>query len=90
MKFAMIKQKHFWLGLVIGILVGFLYGWLSVWATYTELERGHRERKAELEDIKKIIYFSEDILLQREETLEWNLRAVKPAPERTLEDESDQ
>ena len=86
----MLKKRVFWLGLVIGVLVGFLYGWLAIWATYTELEQGHRERKAELEAIKKIIYFSEDILLQREEAFEWNLRAVKLAPERTLEAKSNQ
>jgi len=86
----MTRKRSFWIGIVSGFLAGFLYGWLAIWATYTELERGHRERNAELEDIKKIIYFSEDILLQREEAFEWNLRAVKPAPERTLEDESNQ
>jgi len=86
----MTKKRTFWAGLAIGILIGFLYGWLSIWATYTELERGHREREAELEAIKKIIYFSGDILRQQEEAFEWNLQSVKSVPEQTLEDESNQ
>lgn len=77
----MIKRKHFWLGLVIGILIGFLYGWLSVWATYTVLERAHLERESELNAVKEIIFYSYDIHSQREEIIEWNQNAIKPAPE---------
>jgi|GEM_PF-4168820 len=77
----MIKRKHFWLGLVIGILVGFLYGWLSVWATYVGLEQTHIQNEAELKAIKKILYFSEDILQQRKDNFEWNLQSVRPIPE---------
>lgn len=86
----MTGKRSFWIGIVSGFLAGFLYGWLAIWATYTELERGHREREAELKAIKKIIYFSGDILRQREEALEWNLQSVKPTPERSLEAKSNQ
>lgn len=86
----MTRKRSFWIGIVSGFLAGFLYGWLAIWATYTELERGHRERTAELEAIKKIIYFSGDILRQQEEAFEWNLQSVKPVPERTLKAESNQ
>jgi len=85
----MIKKRNFWIGIVAGFLIGFLYGWLAIWATYTALERAHIQREAELRAIKEIIYFSEDILRQREEAFEWNLQSVKPAPERATEPEGD-
>ena len=77
----MIKRRTFWIGILAAFVVGFLYGWFSIWATYTALEQAHREREAELKTIKEIIYFSEDILRQREEDLEWNLQSMRPVPE---------
>lgn len=77
----MTKQRCFWLGLIIGFIIGFLYGWLSIWATYNALERASIRREAELEQVKRIIFYSEDILSQRKETLDWNIQSIKPAPE---------
>jgi len=77
----MTKKRNFWLGIIAGFLIGFLYGWLSIWATYTALERQNRERETELEQVKRIIYFSRDILSQRKGTLEWNLETKLPVPE---------
>jgi len=83
---TLIKKRSFWIGLAIGILIGFLYGWLSIWATYKGLERANREREAELAQIKKIIFHKEDILQQRREILEWNLKHIQPVPEWATEE----
>lgn len=85
----MLKKRSFWIGILIGFWIGFLYGWLGIWTTYTELEREHRQREAELGDIKRIIYSSEDILRQRKEILEWNLQNIKPVPEWVEAEEED-
>ena len=77
----MLKKRSFCIGIIAGFLIGFLFGWLSIWATYTDLERQNREREAELEHVKRIIYFSRDILSQREGTLEWNIETALPVPE---------
>ena len=77
----MLKKREFWIGFIVGGIVIFFYAWLSIWATYTDLERQNREREAELKQVKRIIYFSRDILSQREGTLEWNLETKLPVPE---------
>jgi len=83
----MTKRKDFWFCLFLAFLAGFLFGWLSIWATYTDLERQNREREAELEHVKRIIYFSRDILSQREGTLEWNIKTTLPVPEWAVAEE---
>ena len=77
----MTKKRNFWVGILIGFLAGFLYGWLSIWATYTALERDSRRREAELEQVKKSIYYIGDILSQGEEAIEWNRQTTLPVPE---------
>jgi len=77
----MLKKRSFCIGIIAGFLIGFLFGWFSIWATYKDLERQNREREAELKQVKRIIYFSRDILSQREGTLEWNIETALPVPE---------
>jgi len=84
------NKKQFWLGFLAGALVAFLYAWLSIWATYVELERGSRAREAELRQIKRIIYFSKDIFIQRKDSFEWNLQMVLPTPEWAQTEEDNQ
>ena len=81
----MLKKHSFWIGIAVGIAVGFLYGWLSIWATYTSLERADRERTEELEAIKRIIYFSEDIQSQHKESVDWNEQNMISMPEWAVE-----
>ena len=76
----MIKQRDFWLGFVAGCIVMFFYAWFSIWVTYTALERAYLGREAELESIKKIVFYGRDIHSQREEAVEWNRQAIKPVP----------
>lgn len=86
----MFKRRSFWIGLIAGFLAGFLYGWFSIWATYTELEKQNKEREAELEAVRKIILYQEDILQQRKEILEWNLEHIQPVPEWAAGEEENQ
>jgi len=85
----MTKQRCFWFGLAVGFLIGFLYGWLSIWATYTALERASVRRDAELNQVKRIIFYREDILSQRKEIFDWNRWATKPMPEWVVSEEEE-
>ena len=76
----MTRRREFWIGILIGSLAGFLYGWLAIWITYTELERAHMEREAELRQIKRILYLEEDFFRQSREIFEWNRKVVLPSP----------
>lgn len=76
----MLRRKDFWIGFVAGCIVIFLYAWLSIWGTYMGLERAHLEREDELDAVRRIILYSHDIHSQREEAVEWNQHAIKPAP----------
>ena len=86
----MIKQRAFWVGVVVGFAVCFLYAWLAIWATYTGLERAHIQREAELRAVKKIIYFSEDIQSQHKESIGWNEQNMIPMPEWATEPKGDE
>lgn len=77
----MLKKRSFWIGILIGFWIGFFYGWLSIWATYNALEKASMRREAELEQVKRIIYYSEDILQQRKKIFDWNLQTKLPTPE---------
>lgn len=83
----MIRRRDFWLGFAAGCFVMFFYAWLSIWATYTALERAHLKREAELESVRKTILYSRDIHSQREEAIEWNQQAIKPAPVKISDNE---
>ena len=83
----MLKKRSFWFGIIISFFIGFLFGWFSIWATYIDLERQNRAREAELEHVKRIIYFSRDILSQREGMLEWNIETALPMPEWAVAEE---
>ena len=86
----MLKKRDFWIGFIAGGIVVFLYAWLSIWATYIDLERQNREREAEFKQVKRIIYFSRDILSQREGTFEWNKQTTLPVPEWAVANENNQ
>lgn len=75
----MTRKRGFWVGILIGFLAGFLYGWFSIWVTYTELERAHMKREAEMWQIKRILYYEENIFRQSREIFEWNRKAVLPS-----------
>jgi len=83
----MIKRRTFWIGILVAFVVGFLYGWFSIWATYTALEQAHREREAELEAVRQIIFYSYELHSQRKEIIEWNRQAIKALPKGTKEGE---
>jgi len=74
----MTGKRGFWTGVLVGFLAGFLYGWLAIWITYTELERAHMKREAEMRQIKRILYLEEDLFRQSREIFEWNCEAVLP------------
>jgi len=65
----------------------FFYAWLSIWATYTALERGYRENEVELGQVKRIIFYSEDILSQRKDIFDWNRQTTIPMPEWVMGEE---